>query len=65
MEGLGVARDYVQAYFWLSLRGPDDAADAKEHLSPTQIQSADKLLKAWQEQHRVSPEVQAALNIPN
>jgi TPR repeat protein len=65
MEGLGVPRDYVQAYFWLSLNGPDAAADAKEHLSPAQIQEADKLLKAWQEQHRISPEVQAASNIPN
>jgi len=65
MEGLGVPRDYVQAYFWLSLNGPDAAADAKEQLSPAQIQEADKLLKAWQEQHRISPEVQAASNIPN
>ena len=65
MEGLGVPRDFVQAYFWLSLCGPDAAADAKEHLAPAQIQEADKLLKAWQEQHRLSPEVQAASNIPN
>jgi TPR repeat protein len=65
MEGLGVPRDYVQAYFWLSLRGPDFAGDAKEHLSPAQIQEADNLLKAWQELHRVSPEVQAAFKIPN
>lgn len=65
MQGHGVPRDYAQAYFWFSLNGPDAAADAKEHLSPVQIQEADKLLKAWQERHRVSPEVQAASNIPN
>jgi uncharacterized protein len=65
MEGLGVPRDFIQAYFWLSLNGPDAAADAKEHLSPARIQAADKLLKAWQEQHQVSPEIQAASSIPN
>jgi hypothetical protein len=65
MEGLGVPRDYVQAYFWLSLNNPDAAADAKEHLSSAQVQGADKLLKAWQEQHRISPEVLAASRIPN
>lgn len=65
MEGLGVPRDYFQAYFWLSLWGPDAAADAKEHLSLAQVLEADRLLRAWQEQHRVSPEVQAALKLPN
>ena len=60
MEGLGVPRDYVQAYFWLCLNGPDAAADAKEHLSTSQVQEADKLVKAWQEQHQINPEVQAA-----
>jgi TPR repeat protein len=65
MEGLGVPRDYVQAYVWLSLNGPDAAADTMEHLSSAQIEEADKLLKPWQEQHRVSPEVQAASKIPN
>lgn len=54
-----------QAYFWLSLWGPDAAADAKEHQTPTQVQAADKLVKAWQEQHQVSPEVEAASKIPN
>jgi TPR repeat protein len=65
MEGLGVPRDYVQTYFWLTLYGPDFAADAKAHLSPAQVQEADKLVKKWEEQHRVSPEVEAASNIPN
>lgn len=65
MEGLGVPRDYVQAYFWLSLNGSDAAADAKKHLSAAQVRGADKLVTEWQEQHRVSPEVEAALKTPN
>src|SRR5262249_1089182 len=60
MEGLGVPRDYVQAYFWLSLWGGSDAAaDVKEHLSDALVQEADKLVQGWREQHRVSPEVEA------
>jgi TPR repeat protein len=65
MEGVGVPRDYFQAYFWLSLWGADAAADAKEHLTTAQVQAADKLVKQWQEQHRVSPEVETASKIPN
>lgn len=65
MAGLGVPRDYVQAYFWLSLNGTDAAADAKEHLSAAQVRGVDKLVTEWQEQHRVSPEVEAASKIPN
>ena len=47
MEGLGVPRDYVQAYIWLSLYGPDAAVDAKEHLSAAQVQEADRLIKSF------------------
>jgi TPR repeat protein len=65
MEGLGVPRDYFQAYFWFSLWSPDAGADAKEHLSAAQVQAADKLVKQWQDQHRVSPEVEAASKAPN
>ena len=65
MEGLGVPCDYGQAYFWLSLNGPDAAADAKEHLTPAQVQATNELVKAWQEQHRVSPEFQAPSKLPN
>lgn len=66
MEGLGVPRDYVQAYFWFSLNGPDgNTADAKTHLTAAQIQETDRLVKDWKEQHRVSPEVAAALHIEN
>src|SRR5215472_1322536 len=65
MDGLGVPRDYFQAYFWFSLCGAGAGDDAKEHLSAEQVQAADKLVKQWREQHRVSPEVEAASKIPN
>jgi TPR repeat protein len=66
MEGRGVPQDYVQAYFWFSLNGPEgNTPDAKSHLSLAQIREADRLVKEWREQHRVSPEVAAALHIEN
>jgi len=66
MEGLGVPRDYAQAYFWLSLwGGVNAAARAKEHLSDDEASEVDTLVKDWQEQHHLSPEVEAAWNIPN
>jgi uncharacterized protein len=66
MEGLGVPRDYAQAYFWLSVwGGPDAAARAKKHLSDKQVEEMDELVKQWQEQHRAIPEVEAAFNSPN
>jgi TPR repeat protein len=66
MEGLGVPRDYVQAYFWFSLNGPEvNIAEAKSHLSVAQIRETDRLVKDWKEHHRVNPEVAAALHIDN
>jgi tetratricopeptide (TPR) repeat protein len=65
MEGHGVPRDYVQAYFWFSLNGPGNRDDAKAHLSTEQIKATDALVKEWNEQHRVSPEVAAAWTIGN
>jgi uncharacterized protein len=66
MAGLGVPLDYAQAYFWFSLNGPEaNTTEAKTHLSPAQIREADRLVKEWKEQHRVSPEVAAALHIEN
>jgi hypothetical protein len=66
MEGHGVPRDYAQAYFWFSLNRPGrNADDAKAMLSADQIKTADTLVKQWNEQHRVSPEVAAAWNIAN
>ncbi len=66
MEGLGVPLDYVQAYFWFSLNGPEgNTTEAKTHLSLAQIREADRLVEEWKEQHRVSPEVAAAFQIEN
>jgi len=66
MEGRGVPQDYVRAYFWFSLKGPEgNTADAKSHLSVAQIRETDRLVKEWREQHRVSPEVAVALHIEN
>lgn len=64
MTGRGVPQDYVQAYFWLSLNGPEgDTPQAKIHLSAEQIEETDRLAKEWKEEHRMSPEVAAALHI--
>jgi len=66
MEGRGVPLDYVQAYFWFSLSGPDEnTTAAKSHLSAKQIREADRLVNEWKDQHRVSPEVAAAFHIEN
>jgi TPR repeat protein len=66
MQGLGVPQDYVQAYFWFSLNGHDEnAAEAKSYLSPSQIHEVEQLLREWKEQHRLKPEVAAALHIDN
>jgi uncharacterized protein len=62
MEGRGVPQDYVQAYFWFSLRGSkENAAEAGEHLSPPQIRGVERLIEEWKQQHRPSPELEAAL----
>jgi uncharacterized protein len=46
MTGRGVPRDYVQAYFWFSLNGPEgDTPHAKIHLSAEQIEETDRLVK--------------------
>jgi TPR repeat protein len=63
MEGRGVPQDYVQAYFWLSLNGSgENAAEAREHLSPAQIRGVERLMDEWKHQHRLSPELAAALH---
>ncbi|PYT97760.1 MAG: hypothetical protein DMG38_18355 [Acidobacteria bacterium] len=66
LEGFGVPQDYVQAYFWFSLSGSEgNTAEAKAHLSLAQIRETDSLVKAWKEQHRLIPEVAAALHLEN
>jgi len=41
-----VPRDYVQAYFCLSLRG-EDAADVRERLAPALIRGVERLIGEW------------------
>ena len=66
MKGRGVPQDYGQAYFWFSLNGPEgNAADVKSELAAPQIREIDRMVKEWKEQHRVSPELAAALHIEN
>lgn len=66
MQGLGVPKDYAQAYFWFSLLGPEGiTTDAKAHLSLAQIQETNRLVKGWKDKHRVAPEVAAAFHIEN
>jgi TPR repeat protein len=64
LEGLGVPRDYVQAYFWFSLDGEEgNAADAKEHLSSAEIRGVERLRNQWKKQHALSLEVAAAIDV--
>lgn len=64
MQGLGVPQDHAQACFWFSLNGQEEfASEAKEHLSPAQLHVLEVLINAWKEQHRLSPEVAAAIQM--
>src|SRR5882672_5430298 len=64
MQGLGVHKDYVQAYFWFSLDGAEgNAADARAHLMPAQIRGVERLINEWKQQHLPSPELAAALHV--
>ncbi len=61
---VGVPRDYVQAYFWLSLDGEEgNAADAKEHFSPAEIRGVERLRNEWKAKHALSSEVAAAIDV--
>jgi TPR repeat protein len=61
MEGRGVPKDFVQAYFWFRLRGSEqNAAEAKEHLSPAQLLGAERLIDEWKRQH-TSSQLEAAV----
>jgi len=64
LQGLGVTRDYVQAYFWFSLDGEKgNAACAREHLSPAEIRGVERLRNEWNKQHATPPEVAAAIDV--
>ncbi len=67
MQGLGVPQDYVQAYFWFCLDDPNgaNAASAKAHLLPAQVNGVERLIKVWKQQHPLDPEVAKAFHIDN
>jgi hypothetical protein len=41
---------------------PANAEEAKEHLSPPQILAVERLVDEWKQEHRLNPELEAALN---
>lgn len=52
LEGLGVPKDYVQAYMWFSLFGHgQNLDDVKSRMTPDQIQLAQQLAEQWKAQH--------------
>ena len=64
IEGHGVRQDYVQAYFWLRLVGPEEnVVKAKADMSPTQISEGEELITQWKEQHYLQPEIIAAYHV--
>ena len=53
LQGLGVPRDYAQAYFGFSLDGPGrNAHEAKTYLTDQQIRNVDRLVSEWEDRHQ-------------
>jgi len=64
IEGHGVPQDYVQAYFWLRLVGPEENVNkAKVHMTSAQIDEGARLVKQLKEHHRLKPEIARAYAI--
>lgn len=64
LEGRGVPQDYIQAYFWLRLIGPEEYLNkTKPHMSPEQIGEGEQMVKEWKKQHPLKPEIMAAYHI--
>lgn len=52
LKGLGVPKDYVQAYMWFSVAGTEsNIAAAKEEMNPPQVLTAQQLAEEWNKQH--------------
>ena len=50
MEGLGVPKDYVQAYMWLSLTNFDpnpNLSHARGQMTPAQVFEAERMAEEW------------------
>jgi uncharacterized protein len=52
MNGLGVPKDYVQAYLWFSLaNAKTNLSFAKALMTPVQILEAERMATEWKSQH--------------
>jgi uncharacterized protein len=52
MDGLGVPKDYVQAYMWFSLAGTETNLSAVQvEMTPAQIIRAQQMADEWKKQH--------------
>ena len=52
MQGLGVPKDYVQAYMWFSLSNSEsNLSDAKDQLTPAQVSEAERMIEDWKRNH--------------
>jgi len=52
MVGLGVPRDYVQAYMWFSLAGTEaNLAAVQVEMTPAQIIRAQQMADEWTKRH--------------
>lgn len=55
LNGLGVPKDYVQAYVWFSLTGSqENLLYAKAEMSPLQVLKAERMAQQWKDRH-ISP----------
>jgi len=54
MDGLGVPRDYVQAYMWFSLTNFGTSLSyAKAKMTPAQVLEAERMAAEWKSHHPV------------
>jgi len=52
LDGLGVPKDSVQAYMWLSMSNDaSDVADLRNEMAPAQLLQAQQMADAWKRQH--------------
>jgi TPR repeat protein len=52
LDGLGVPKDYVQAYMWFSLTNfKENLTYAKAQMTPTQILKAERMAAEWKSHH--------------
>jgi len=52
MEGLGVPKDYVQAYMWFRLAHVEtNLLYVKKQMTPAQVLEAERFAAEWKSQH--------------